>query len=240
MFNISPMELMLVCVVALLVIGPDKLPGAIRTGSLWLGRFRRSYNKVKSEIERELNTDEIKRQLHNEAVLEDIEEAKAHVKRIADETQLSVDRLVTSSNFDPGASSATESQTVRDLENSASGESGESGEAGKTGEKGEAASSAPGMSSTRQTQDITQADNAGASSSEDPNSAAVPSSEASGSEDTAAASPKPKRSAPSYGTGINPKLAKTSAAAVQADAAQSEGTAVSDAGSASEPEPKSR
>jgi sec-independent protein translocase protein TatB len=95
------MELMLVCVVALLVIGPDKLPGAIRTGSLWLGRFRRSYNKVKSEIERELNTDEIKRQLHNEAVLEDIEEAKAHVKKIADETQLSVDSLVTSSNFDP-------------------------------------------------------------------------------------------------------------------------------------------
>ena len=66
MFNISPMELMLVFVVALLVIGPDKLPGAVRTGSLWLGRFRRSYNKVKSEIERELNTDEIKRQLHNE------------------------------------------------------------------------------------------------------------------------------------------------------------------------------
>ena len=77
MFNISPMELMLVFVVALLVIGPDKLPGAVRTGSLWLGRFRRSYNKVKSEIERELNTDEIKRQLHNEAVLEEIEQAKA-------------------------------------------------------------------------------------------------------------------------------------------------------------------
>jgi len=70
------MELILVFVVALLVIGPDKLPGAVRTGSLWLGRFRRSYNKVKSEIERELNTDEIKRQLHNEAVLEEIEQAQ--------------------------------------------------------------------------------------------------------------------------------------------------------------------
>ncbi|MDP4870793.1 MAG: twin-arginine translocase TatA/TatE family subunit, partial [OM182 bacterium] len=36
MFNISPMELILVFVVALLVIGPDKLPGAVRTASLWL------------------------------------------------------------------------------------------------------------------------------------------------------------------------------------------------------------
>ena len=106
------MELILVFVVALLVIGPDKLPGAVRTASLWLGRFRRSYNKVKSEIERELNTDEIKRQLHNEAVLEEI----AHVKKIADETKVSVDALVSSTSFDPGASSATESQLVNDLE----------------------------------------------------------------------------------------------------------------------------
>ena len=120
MFNISPMELILVFVVALLVIGPDKLPGAVRTGSLWLGRFRRSYNKVKSEIERELNTDEIKRQLHNEAVLEEIEQAKAHVKKIADETKVSVDALVTSTSFDPGASSATESQLVNDLERNSS------------------------------------------------------------------------------------------------------------------------
>jgi len=131
------MELMLVFVVALLVIGPDKLPGAVRTGSLWLGRFRRSYNKVKSEIERELNTDEIKRQLHNEAVLEEIEQAKAHVKKIADETKVSVDSLVTSTTFDPGASSATESQLVNDLErNSIAPER----------------STAPGMASTAQVQ----------------------------------------------------------------------------------------
>lgn len=143
MFNISPMELMLVCVVALLVIGPDKLPGAIRTGSLWLGRFRRSYNKVKSEIERELNTDEIKRQLHNEAVLEEIEEAKAHVKKIADETKVSVDALVSSSSFDPGASSATESQAVRELEGEASSQA--------PGEENDSAPlTAPGLTTTKQ------------------------------------------------------------------------------------------
>ena len=186
MFNISPMELMLVCVVALLVIGPDKLPGAIRTGSLWLGRFRRSYNKVKSEIERELNTDEIKRQLHNEAVLEDIEEAKAHVKKIADDTKLSVDSLVTSSHFDPGASSATESQAVRDLENPPPPPEAED----------KAASSAPGMTTTKQANDSGNMQSAEGASTEP----------ATASEEAPTATPK--RSTPRYGTGVNPKLAQ--------------------------------
>ena len=189
------MELMLVCVVALLVIGPDKLPGAIRTGSLWLGRFRRSYNKVKSEIERELNTDEIKRQLHNEAVLEDIEEAKAHVKKIADETQLSVDSLVTSSNFDPGASSATESQAVRDLESPAAEEQ----------------SGAPGMTTTRPAAASSQAEDSDASNPQDTSAAA--STQETADKDSA----EPKRSAPRYGSGVNPKLAQPSAAKALTD-----------------------
>ena len=199
MFNISPMELMLVCVVALLVIGPDKLPGAIRTGSLWLGRFRRSYNKVKSEIERELNTDEIKRQLHNEAVLEDIEEAKAHVKKIADETQLSVDSLVTSSNFDPGASSATESQAVRDLESPAA----------------EEPSGAPGMTTTRPAAASSQAEDSDASNPQDAGAAA--STQETADKDSAAPAAEPKRSAPRYGSDVNPKLAQASAAKALAD-----------------------
>lgn len=169
MFNISPMELMLVFVVALIVIGPDKLPGAVRTASLWLGRFRRSYNKVKSEIERELNTDEIKRQLHNEAVLEEIEQAKAHVKKIADETKVSVDALVTSTSFDPGASSATESQLVNDLERNA------------IAPEQPATPAAPGMTSTAPVQP---------SAKEEPK-----------------VNP-PARKPPSYGTGVNPKLAQ--------------------------------
>ena len=169
MFNISPMELMLVFVVALIVIGPDKLPGAVRTGSLWLGRFRRSYNKVRSEIERELNTDEIKRQLHNEAVLDEIERAKAHVKNIADETKVSVDALVASTSFDPGASSATESQLVNDLErNSLASEQ-------------PASQAVPGMTSTAPAQ---------------------PSVKEEPKENIKA------RKQPSYGIGVNPKLAQ--------------------------------
>jgi sec-independent protein translocase protein TatB len=103
MFNIHSTELLLVCVVALIVIGPEKLPGAIKTVSLWVGRFRRSFYKVKNEIERELNADEIRRQLHNESVLEDIEDAKSRMSALAKETERSVNNLVNSDTFDPGA-----------------------------------------------------------------------------------------------------------------------------------------
>jgi len=110
MFNIGTSELLVVFVVALIVIGPERLPSAVRTASLWIGRFRRSFYKVKAEIERELNTDEIRRQLHNESVLADIEDAKSSVKRIAKDTEASISNIVNSDDFDPGASSSTDAQ----------------------------------------------------------------------------------------------------------------------------------
>jgi sec-independent protein translocase protein TatB len=104
MFNIHSTELILVCVVALVVIGPEKLPMAVKTASLWIGRFRRSFYKVKSEIERELNTDEIRRQLHNESVMAEIEEAKSQVEGVTKDAKESVNKIVNTANFDPGAS----------------------------------------------------------------------------------------------------------------------------------------
>ena len=90
MFNIHSTELLLVCIVALLVIGPERLPAAIRTVSLWIARFRRNFNKVKDEIEREINADEIRRQIHNEAVLGEIEAARTEAESGADEVQAEV------------------------------------------------------------------------------------------------------------------------------------------------------
>ena len=107
MFNTSSTELLLVCIIALIVIGPERLPRAIKTASLWIGRFRRSFYKVKAEIERELNTDEIRRQLHNESVLAEIELAKSAVTGIAKDTEKSMSNIVSSDTFDPGASKYT-------------------------------------------------------------------------------------------------------------------------------------
>jgi len=116
MFNIGSFEVLLIFIIALLVLGPERLPGAIKTSGLWIGRFRRSFYKVKAEIERELNTDEIRRQLHNESVMEEIEDAKSKIEKVAKETETSVNNIVNSANFDPGASK--NSITKEAMENS--------------------------------------------------------------------------------------------------------------------------
>ncbi|WP_095144617.1 MULTISPECIES: Sec-independent protein translocase protein TatB [unclassified Pseudomonas] len=76
MFGISFTELLLVGLVALLVLGPERLPGAARTAGLWVGRLKRSFNAIKQEVEREIGADEIRRQLHNEHILSLEQEAR--------------------------------------------------------------------------------------------------------------------------------------------------------------------
>lgn len=76
MFGISFSELLLVGLVALLVLGPERLPGAARTAGLWVGRLKRSFNAIKQEVEREIGADEIRRQLHNEHILSMEQEAR--------------------------------------------------------------------------------------------------------------------------------------------------------------------
>ena len=71
---------MLVAIVGLLVIGPNRLPEALRTLGLWLGRMRRSFNTVKAEIEKEVGMDEVRRQLHNEAVMDEMKRIEREVK----------------------------------------------------------------------------------------------------------------------------------------------------------------
>ena len=114
MFNIGSFEVLLIFIIALLVLGPERLPGAVRTTGLWVGRFRRSFYKVKNEIERELNADEIRRQLHNETVMAEIEDAKTNIEGMAKDTENSVNNIVNSANFDPGASKATSDDAKKD------------------------------------------------------------------------------------------------------------------------------
>jgi len=72
MFDIGFSELALVCVIALIVLGPERMPQALRTLGLWFGRMRRTFTTMKTEIEREIGMDDIRRQLHNEAVMDEM------------------------------------------------------------------------------------------------------------------------------------------------------------------------
>ena len=81
MFEIGFSELLLVALVALLVLGPDRLPGAARTAGLWIGRLKRSLGNLRTEVEREIGADEIRRQLHNERILEMERQLKEGINR---------------------------------------------------------------------------------------------------------------------------------------------------------------
>lgn len=61
MFDIGFAELLIVGVVALVVLGPEKLPVAARTVGLWLGKIRRTVGSIQAEISEELRVDEMKR-----------------------------------------------------------------------------------------------------------------------------------------------------------------------------------
>src|SRR2546423_3969139 len=65
MIDISFSELALIAVVALVVIGPERLPKVARTMGHMLGRLQRYVNEVKSDINREIELDELRR-LQNE------------------------------------------------------------------------------------------------------------------------------------------------------------------------------
>jgi len=82
-FDIGFPELLLVSVVTLLVLGPERLPEALRNLGLWLGRARRSFSRVKTEIEREIGMDEVRRQLHNEAIMEQMKRIEQDVDGIS-------------------------------------------------------------------------------------------------------------------------------------------------------------
>ncbi|MEH6627609.1 MAG: Sec-independent protein translocase protein TatB [Motiliproteus sp.] len=60
MFDIGFTELLIVAVVALIVVGPERLPSAIRTAGLWAGRVRRTLGNVQKEISEELRVDEMR------------------------------------------------------------------------------------------------------------------------------------------------------------------------------------
>ena len=116
MFDVSMVELAVIALVALLVLGPEKLPRAARTVGLYVRKAKQSWYSVRGEIERELAADELKRSLKRteESVRSlarmEFDPLKAPVAPIAAAADIAVDPAVTSSVPDhPVAAPATPS-----------------------------------------------------------------------------------------------------------------------------------
>jgi len=81
MFDIGFLEICLVGVVALLVVGPERLPRLARSAGLWLGRARRFMSEVKSDIKAEMEQEDLQalRSIKN-----DLEQTRSELEKAGD------------------------------------------------------------------------------------------------------------------------------------------------------------
>ena len=95
MFDMGFQEIVLIGVIALIVIGPERLPSVARSIGLWVGKMQRFVAGVKSDIASELQTDELRSMLNSQEdqirELKDmVKEARTGLERTANETKASV------------------------------------------------------------------------------------------------------------------------------------------------------
>ncbi len=106
MFDIGFWEIMIIGLVALLVVGPERLPGLAYTAGKWLGKGRAMIRSIKAEIDREMQADELKRI---------VEEQKKLVNPLEEIIEETGDVL--------GESKAKAQDAVKELEDSGADES---------------------------------------------------------------------------------------------------------------------
>jgi sec-independent protein translocase protein TatB len=87
MFDVGFSELVMVGLIALLVIGPERLPKAARIAGFWLGKTRSTIANVKAEIKQELHAEEMRQLLQEQQSIAD------ELQQIANETQVAVDDI---------------------------------------------------------------------------------------------------------------------------------------------------
>jgi sec-independent protein translocase protein TatB len=90
MFEIGFWEIVLILAVALVVVGPERLPGLVRSVGLWLGKARRILSEVRDEVERELRLEEIKRSIHSQETIGEMKNLADRVKSINSEIQADI------------------------------------------------------------------------------------------------------------------------------------------------------
>ena len=86
MLDIGFLELMLIGVVGLLVLGPERLPRAARTTGMWIGKIKRTVSGMQREISAQLEAEELRQKLNEQQKkLDDsLKKAKLDVESIAD------------------------------------------------------------------------------------------------------------------------------------------------------------
>lgn len=104
MFDVGFQEIVLIGIIALMVIGPERLPSVARSVGLWVGKIQRFVAGVKSDIASELKSDELR------SLLDSQEDQIRELKEMVNETRTDLERTAktASDSISEGMDSATE------------------------------------------------------------------------------------------------------------------------------------
>ena len=87
MFDIGFSELFMILVIALIVIGPERLPSVAKKVGRYVGKAKRTFENVKREVQSELETEELNKRLAENNILkdakDDLNEIKEELKDVA-------------------------------------------------------------------------------------------------------------------------------------------------------------
>lgn len=118
MFDMGFTEMMLIGIVALVVIGPERLPGVARTAGKYVGRLKRFMTTVKADVEQELRADELRQILSDQqkelnSLKDTISEAGREIKKDANvEDAVNGGSAVTAAPADETVSTETASEVA--------------------------------------------------------------------------------------------------------------------------------
>ncbi|CAB1369765.1 Sec-independent protein translocase protein TatB [Denitratisoma oestradiolicum] len=91
MFDVGLTELMVIGIVALIVIGPERLPRVARTVGTLMGRAQRYFADVKSEVNRELQLEELRRM--QEEMAAQVQQAGTQLQQVESDTVGQINQL---------------------------------------------------------------------------------------------------------------------------------------------------
>lgn len=93
MFDMGFLELMMIAIVSLIVMGPEKLPGAIRTVMALIHKIRSTAEGLRYELEREIGAEELRQELKNNDIAKSIDEARSAIEDDLDHLQQNADHI---------------------------------------------------------------------------------------------------------------------------------------------------
>lgn len=98
--SIGIQEIILISFMALVILGPERLPIVIKNILSFSKKIKRTFNQIKADLEREVNINEITQEIHNEEILRELGEPIEQIKKNTDDIENFFNKKNDTTNID--------------------------------------------------------------------------------------------------------------------------------------------